>query len=85
MVVCPEGQPCSPDCLCSLANVLSWLNPKDLRKETKICDVDKANDTCISREQLTESLKDLLYPPKGTHVIDFSGGDSSAKEAKDEL
>jgi hypothetical protein len=84
MVVCPEGQPCSTNCLCSLGNVLSYLNPRDLRGGTKICDIGKANDTCIGREDLLKSLNSVLFPPKGTVVIDYDGSTGSA-EAKDEL
>ena len=83
--VCPEGQPCSRDCLCSLGNVLSFLNPSDLKDTTTICDVGQVNSSCISRDALVESLKDVLFPPAGTHVIDLSGGDTDAKDAKDEL
>jgi hypothetical protein len=83
MRVCPEGQPCSSDCLCSLANVLSFLNPAKLRPETRICDASTSNGTCIDRENLVESLKYLLYPPKGTTVVDYFGTDEET--SKEEL
>lgn len=81
--VCPEGQPCTSDCLCSWSNVLSFLNPNKLRPQTKICDTGSVNDTCLDRDALVDSLKAVLFPPKGTHVVDYFGDDKG--DVKDEL
>jgi hypothetical protein len=64
--------------------VLSYLNPQGLKGQTKICDAGQANDTCIGREDLLESLNAVLFPPKGTVVIDY-GRDGDAEQGKEEL
>jgi len=64
--------------------VLRYLNPNKLQSQTLICDVGNANDTCLGRENLLESLKDVLFPPEGTTQIDFGGTDGSAT-GRDEL
>lgn len=83
--VCPEGQACSKDCLCSLANLISFVNPSDLKQATKICDAGVIKDTCIAREDLLESLKDVLFPAKEVTVVDFGADGSATTATKDEL
>jgi hypothetical protein len=64
---------------------LSFINPNNLKGATKICDVGVANDTCIAREDVLESVKDVLFPAKEVTVIDFSAGEGKQPNGRDEL
>ncbi len=73
--------------ICSLDVVFSYINPNDLRSPTRVCDAGKSDPegNCISREDLLESLKAVLFPPAGTKLIDYDDDQNAKGAGKDEL